>query len=174
MKLFSIFLLVISLATHACATTIEEITKLVGDGHWEQARLKIAAELVQTNLDFHTRQDLLFQNDRMQRMNLEFNQTRKDIFQKARAIVPEITEEQFARWEKAEAVEFLDIDGTRQYFNRAAKIYFSSARKPEHSKKSCNLLTLLRLRLVGWQICKRSLPIMTRPVSRTIHPKHGA
>lgn len=124
MKLLPVFILGALLTANAYAITTEEITGLVSDGHWQQARQEIAAGLAQTNLDFPARQDLLFQSDRMQRMRWEFNQTRDQIFQQARAIVPTITEAEFTRWEKAGAVEFLEVDGTRQYYDRGAMNIF--------------------------------------------------
>jgi transglutaminase-like putative cysteine protease len=119
-----IVLLLISLAASLRAATVEEITALVGDGHWQQARQEIAGELAQTNLDFQTRQDLLFQRDRIQRMRLDFDKTREQVFHDARAVVPSITEEQFSAWEKSGAVEFMDIDGTRWYYHKAGANLF--------------------------------------------------
>ena len=57
-------------------------------------------------------------------MRLDFDKTREQVFQEVRAIVPSISEEQFADWEKAGAVEFMDIDGTRWYFHNAAANLF--------------------------------------------------
>jgi len=75
-------------------------------------------------LSFPARQDLLFQSDRMKRMRLDFSKTREQVFQDARAIVPSLSEDQFSEWEKAGAVVFLEIDGTRRYFSKAAANLF--------------------------------------------------
>jgi transglutaminase-like putative cysteine protease len=123
-RLSFVFLLLIFQAAGLRAASIEEITQLVGEGHWRQARTEIAQELTSTNLSFQARQDLLFQSDRMKRMRLDFDKTREQVFQEVRTIAPVITEEQFTDWEKAGAVEFLDIDGTRWYFDRAADNLF--------------------------------------------------
>ena len=106
------------------AATIDEITAQVGDGHWRQARQEIAGELEQTNLDFQTRQALLFQRDRMARMRLDFSKTREQVLREVRAIVPSVTDAQFAAWEKTGALETLDIDGARYYFSNAAANLF--------------------------------------------------
>ena len=119
-----VFLLLVFQTAGLRATTVAEITQLVGAGHWQQARAEIAQESTRTNLGFQARQDLLFQSDRMERMRLDFDKTREQVFQEVRAMAPSISEEQFADWEKAGALEFLDIDGTRRYFHRAADNLF--------------------------------------------------
>ncbi len=72
MKHLIVCLTLILLAATGRASTVGEITQLVTDGHWRQARQDIAGELAQTNLAFATRQALLFQQDRMTRMALDF------------------------------------------------------------------------------------------------------
>jgi hypothetical protein len=112
------------LALQSCArhpASVAEITRLVTDGHWHQARMEISAELAQTNLDFQTRQALLFQQDLMPRMAHDFDLTRAEALAQARAVVPSITDDQFAAWEKAGAVESMDVDGTRWYYNGAGR-----------------------------------------------------
>ena len=104
--------------------SVSQITQLVSDGHWQQARVEIADSLAQTNLNFQTRQDLLFQQDRMMRMRRDFDLTRKDAFAQAREVVPTITEAQFDAWEKSGAVEFINVDGTRWYYDGAGRNMF--------------------------------------------------
>lgn len=106
------------------AATLDQISQAVGAGHWRQAQAAIAAALQPTNLDFPTRQALLFQRDRITRMQLDFSKTRDQVLQESRAIIPNLTAAQFAAWEKTGAVEFLEIDGTRWYFNHAAANLF--------------------------------------------------
>ena len=106
------------------AASVEEITRLVSHGDWREARQEISEELARTNLDFQTRQDLLFQRDRMSRMSLDFNKTQEQVLQEARAIAPAISDEMFTRWENAGTIEFLDVDGTRRYFDYAANNLF--------------------------------------------------
>ncbi len=111
-------------AASPSAATVEEVTQLVTDGHWQQARQEITTELTQTNLDFQTRESLLFQQDRMTRMHLDFDLTRDQALAQARGIVPTITDGQFNAWEKAGAVEFMDIDSTRWYYDGAGRNLF--------------------------------------------------
>jgi len=124
MKLALVFLLLFFQTAGFRAATVAEITRLVGDGHWQQAQQEITEALVQPGLSFQAQQDLLFQSDRMTRMRLDFDKTRAQVLQEAQAIAPAITEAQFADWESAGAVEFLDVDGTRWYYHNAAANLF--------------------------------------------------
>ena len=119
-----IFLGLILTAAGLRAATIEEVRQLVQDGHWQQARMEIAAELAATNLPYAAREDWLFQSDRMHRMRLDFGQTRADTFADAHRLAPALTEAQFTAWENTGAVEYLDIDGTRRYWNAAGRNLF--------------------------------------------------
>ena len=124
MQLPIVFILLLLPVANLWAASIEEISQLVGDGHWQEARAEIAQESTRTNLSFQTRQDLLFQSDRMQRIRLDFNKTRERVIEEARATVPSLSEEQFTDWENAGSVEFLEIDGTRWYYSQAAANLF--------------------------------------------------
>jgi len=124
MRLPFVFVLLLLQVATVHAAPVEDISRLVGEGHWRQAQREIAQESTRTNLSFQARQDLLFQSDRMQRMRLDFSKTREQVFQAARAVAPSITEEQFTAWENAGSVEFLDIDGTRWYYSKAAANLF--------------------------------------------------
>ena len=124
MKRLLLFLLLALPATGVRAVTVDQVSQEVGDGHWRQAQQEIAAALQSTNLDFPTRQALLFQRDRMERMRLDFSKTREQVLQEARAVVPDFTAAQFAIWEKTGSVEFMEIDGRRWYFSNAAANLF--------------------------------------------------
>lgn len=124
MKIFAICLLLAAPAAALRAATADEIARFVSAGHWQQARQEIAAELASTNLAFPVREDLLFQQDRMARMRLDFNRTRGEVLAAARAAVPAISDAQFAAWENAGALEFLEVDGTRWYYHGAAANLF--------------------------------------------------
>lgn len=117
-------LLCLLLALPAQAATVDEITRLVSDGHWHQAEQEISGELAHAKPDYQTRQDLLFQRDRMTRIRLDFNKTHDQVLQQVRATVPSVTDEQFAAWEKSGAIESMEVDGTRWYFHSAAANLF--------------------------------------------------
>src|SRR5438445_7979909 len=56
----------------------------------------------------------------MARIRAEFSKSREQILREARQIVPDLSEETFARWEKEGAVEFVEVDGKRWFYGRAA------------------------------------------------------
>lgn len=124
MRIIAVFLMLTAPALALGAATLADVTQLVSAGHWQQARQEIAAGLAQTNLTFQARQDLLFQQDRMVRMHLDFDKTRAQALAQARAILPGLTDAQFDAWENAGAVESLDVDGTRWYYDGAGKNLF--------------------------------------------------
>ena len=122
MKLVDVFpfLLLLLQVANISAASVQEVGRLIEEGHWRQARREIERGLAQPGLDFRAREAWLFERDRMARMRVDFNKTREQILREARQIVPTLTEELFANYEKAGAVEFLEIDGERWYFDRAA------------------------------------------------------
>ena len=124
MRILIILLLLLLPAAGARGATIGEITQWVADGHWQAARQAIVRELARTNLDFQARDALLFQQDRLTRIRLDFGKTRAQVLAQVRALAPGMTEEQFDRWDKSGALESLNIDGKRWYFNSAARNLF--------------------------------------------------
>ena len=119
-----LFSLLLSLALVGGAASVEGIGRLVNEGRWREARLEIDHELARPGLAFFRQQALLFERERMNRIQLDFDQTREQVWSKAHALVPEVTEEMFARWESAGAVEFLEVDGKQWFFQRAADNLF--------------------------------------------------
>jgi transglutaminase-like putative cysteine protease len=119
-----IFVWLLMAGTTLRAASLADVSQWVVDGHWEAARAEIGRELAATNLSFPAREALLFQSDRMRRMSLDFDHSREQAFQQAQTLAPSLTQDQFAAWENAGAVEFLDIDGSRRYFGQAGKNLF--------------------------------------------------
>jgi hypothetical protein len=96
------------------------IQRLIESGRWREANREIDRQLESRDLNFPQREALLFQRERMRRIRLDFPKTREQILAEARQIVPGLEEALFTRWERAGAVEFLQIDGRPCYFERAA------------------------------------------------------
>jgi hypothetical protein len=111
-------------ARAAAGAELADLERLVEGGRWQEARQAVARELSQPGLTSQAREDLLFQEERMRRMRLDFSKTRDQVLAEARAILPDLDERLFARWERAGAVEFLTVDGQRCYFERAASNLF--------------------------------------------------
>ncbi len=106
------------------AARLDEIRALIEEGHWQKAHSEIAQRLQRPGLTFLDRQALLFEQERMRRIGLDFPKTRADVLVEARQVVPGLDEQLFARWERAGAVEFFNIDGQRHYFDLAAANLF--------------------------------------------------
>ncbi len=65
------------------------------------------------------RDALTFQQERMRRIRLDFSLDEAAAKQKLRHWIPDLREDEFARWDAQGLIEHLDIDGERRYFNRA-------------------------------------------------------
>jgi transglutaminase-like putative cysteine protease len=102
------------------AAALPLIREDINEGRWQRASSSIRQALAEDGLSAADRNALLFERDRMRRIRLDFNQTRAQVLRNAQQIVPDVTESLFAKWEAAGAVEYLEIDGERHYFERAA------------------------------------------------------
>src|SRR5438552_444579 len=122
MKVFVTFVLMLATlqASSAAEADLQRVRPLIDEGHWQQAGREIQLGLAQPDLDFGARESWLFENDRMARIRADFNKSREQVFKEARAIIPGLSEETFARWEKEGAAEFMEIDGKRWFYDRAA------------------------------------------------------
>jgi transglutaminase-like putative cysteine protease len=120
MKMVNAGVALLLLVNAATAAGLDQIRAWINQGRWQDARREIEVGLARPGLDFAARQALLFEQDRMARIAQDFNKTREQIFREARAIVPAVDEELLSRWEKAGGFEFMEIDGERRFFNRAA------------------------------------------------------
>lgn len=70
------------------------------------------------------RDALEFQRERMRRILLDFDQDAAQVQARLRREIPDLTDEEFARWDAQGLLERMDIDGERRYFNRAASNLF--------------------------------------------------
>ena len=65
-----------------------------------------------------------FQRERMRRIRLDFSLDEAAAKAAVRRWIPELTDEEFARWDQQGLIEHVDIDGTRWYFKRAPSNLF--------------------------------------------------
>jgi len=94
----------------------------VDRGDFAGASAAIAAALPAASpLD---RRVLEFQQERMQRMRLDFDQDAAQVQARLRREIPDLADAEFARWDAQGLLERMDIDGQRRYFNRAASNLF--------------------------------------------------
>ncbi|WP_396615224.1 transglutaminase-like domain-containing protein [Lysobacter soli] len=93
-------------------------------GDFRGATSQIDAALAKPGLDDKTRADLEFQRERMRRIRLDFTLSADQARAKLRESIPDLGEDEFQRWTKANLLEHMVIDGTPWYFNRSVSNLF--------------------------------------------------
>jgi len=93
-------------------------------GDFRGATAQIDAALAKPGLDDRIRADLEFQRERMRRIRLDFTLSADQARAKLRESIPDLREEEFQRWTKANLLEHMVIDGTPWYFNRSVSNLF--------------------------------------------------
>ena len=87
----------------------------------EDIRYTLAAEDTLTPLE---RYNLHFEIERLNRIELDFTKTEKDVEDYIREYIPNVTEGDIARWEEDKSLEYKIIDGHKRFFNNAARNLF--------------------------------------------------
>ena len=88
-------------------------------GHFKQADAAIGQALAQPGLSAQTRQDWLFQRERMRRILLDFTLDADAVKARLRKQIPDLGDAEFARWDAAGLFEHQVIDGRTLYFKRS-------------------------------------------------------
>lgn len=101
-----------------------EIVAMIDAGRFRDAGLAIDAALARPGLSADERAALEFQRERMRRIRLDFPLTEADTRRKLGELVPDLREEEFAAWKRANLLEHLVIDGQPHYFTRAVSNLF--------------------------------------------------
>lgn len=97
-----------------------QVSALVESGDFRSAHAGIDAILAQPALDRATGDALLFERERMRRILLDFSLDRHAVIAAVRRQVPDLRDDEFARWDAAGLLESRVIDGQQRWFNRAA------------------------------------------------------
>lgn len=100
----------------APAGRLLQVIDAIDAGHFAQAQALIAQAPGTAELQF--------QGERMRRIRLDFSLDRAAAQAAVRRWIPDLTDEEFARWDQRGLIEHLDIDGTRWYFKRAPSNLF--------------------------------------------------
>ncbi|WP_250458850.1 transglutaminase-like domain-containing protein [Microbulbifer litoralis] len=98
---------------------LHRVQVLVDKGHYRQARTRIQQLLDQSQPE-KTRHQLLFEAERMRRIEKEFTLREKDLAAAIRHYIPDASEEDIRRWNSEGLLENKVIDGERRYFHKAA------------------------------------------------------
>lgn len=103
---------------------IARAVALVDAGRFSEAEARIAHALQHDALSAENREALLFERERMRRILLDFTLDAAGVRARVRKQIPDLTAEEFAKWDAAGLFEYQIIDGRRLYFNRASSNLF--------------------------------------------------
>jgi len=114
------------------------VTEMVDEGHFAEAEAMIAKSLDDTTLSADTRTALEFERERMRRILIDFHREEADVRKSLGERIPDLRDEDFARWKQSNQLEHRVIDGRTWYFDRAVSNLFrlspeANARRPDPS-----------------------------------------
>lgn len=104
--------------------SLAEVIALVDAGRFADAESSIAKSLAAGNLSAEGQSALQFQRERMRRILLDFTLDPQTAKARVREKVPDLSDEEFDRWDAAGLIERQVIDGRTLYFNRAPSNLF--------------------------------------------------
>lgn len=110
-----------------CAQPVPALPDLIASidaGHFVQADADITRALADANLSQDQRDAYAFQRERMRRIRLDFTLDAAAVRAQVRRQIPDLTADEFARWDAQGYLEHLDIDGERHWFKRAPSNLF--------------------------------------------------
>nr|WP_310091569.1 transglutaminase domain-containing protein [Pseudoxanthomonas sacheonensis] len=104
--------------------SLAEAITLVDAGRFADAESSIAKGLAADDLSAEGRAALEFQRERMRRILLDFTLDEPTAKARVREKIPDLRDEEFARWDAAGLIEHQVIDGRKLYFSRAPSNLF--------------------------------------------------
>src|SRR5690242_14818210 len=113
----------LSLAQVTAPEPLASVIRMIDAGQFKAANAAIDGALTQTN-DPAQKTALQFQRERMRRILMDFDQGADELKAQIRKQIPDLTDEEFARWSARGYIEHREIDGRTLYFNRAASNLF--------------------------------------------------
>ncbi len=117
--LIFLFIEIFSASLLAQNDKIIAIKKQIKTGNFIQATAQIQDLLCRSDIDFQTRQALLYELELMNRINIEFSLTEKDVRKRLSDLFPNVSENQLKAWQQSGKLEMRIIDNQKKYFNRA-------------------------------------------------------
>lgn len=109
---------------------LDEVAVLADAGRFREAEAAIDVAL--NHPDYSTaqaRRDLAFERERMRRIRMDFTLDEAALRDRVRRQIPDLRDDEFARWQAAGLFESMTIDGQVRYFNRAASNLFRLSRE---------------------------------------------
>ena len=108
----------------ATPPSVEQVAATIDAGQFRSAENMIAEALAAPGTAAATEDVLLFQRERMRRILIDFSLTASDVKDRLRRQIPDLTDEEFARWDEHGLLERQLIDGRLLYFNRSPSNLF--------------------------------------------------
>ena len=103
---------------------VVQVVDMVDAGSFQAAETRIAAALAQPEVPAAQREALAFQRERMRRILIDFHRGEAEVRQSLRERIPDLKDEEFARWKQSNLLEHRVIDGRTWYFDRAVSNLF--------------------------------------------------
>lgn len=121
--MFLLLALLLAVATVQASTNasraLPPIVAQIDAGHFRAADAAITGTLAQPGTIDSTRQDLLFQRERMRRILLDFTLSADDVKTRVRQSIPDLTDAEFTKWNAAGLFEHRVIDAKTLFFKRS-------------------------------------------------------
>ncbi|WP_081974972.1 transglutaminase domain-containing protein [Lysobacter arseniciresistens] len=108
----------------ATDAVVDTVVALVDGDRFEAAEAAIAAALADDGTSAASRRALLFQRERMRRILIDFRLDEDDVRARLRQAIPDLRDDEFARWKTTNLLEHRVIDGRTLYFVRAVPNLF--------------------------------------------------
>lgn len=119
-----LFAAIIAISCQGPQITDESIDKAIAEGNFTVAEQMIKLKTATENLTPGQKWELDAKIQKMQRTRGEFTKDDTTVLAYIKNIIPDVTQEQIARWESTGALECLKIDGVKKYFYGAARNLF--------------------------------------------------
>ncbi|MFL6593351.1 MAG: transglutaminase-like domain-containing protein [Luteimonas sp.] len=103
---------------------VDQIVQLIDQGRFKAAESGIAQRSAAPGESPADRAALAFQRERMRRILLDFTLDADAVKARLRKQIPDLRDDEFARWDAQGLLEHQDIDGRRLYFHLAAANLF--------------------------------------------------
>src|SRR4029077_19254677 len=106
------------------AHVLEQTIAQIDAGQFTLASAQINQILAQPAIDSRLRDALEFQRERMRRILLDFTLSEDDVKGRLRKQIPDLRDDEFAKWDTAGLLERRVIDGRVLYFSRSPSNLF--------------------------------------------------
>jgi transglutaminase-like putative cysteine protease len=103
---------------------VSRVVASIDSGQFEAAEAAISRALDERHAEAGAREALMFQRERMRRILIDFSLDEEDVKTRLRRQIPDLTDDEFMRWDTQGLFESQVIDGRVLYFNRSPSNLF--------------------------------------------------